>query len=133
MATTLAYGRSRPAEGDLASTWMSSLESNVTLDDAHDHDGSDSARLPISSITKSTMTIAGSGYTDNGNGNYSKTFTSGSGSDLIPATITEINNHLIAFYITATGERIHPSVERVSATSFTMRVNQQLALTAVFM
>lgn len=45
MATTLAHGRKRPVTGDPGSTWFPALEDNVTLDDAHDHDGTDSAQL----------------------------------------------------------------------------------------
>lgn len=125
MATTLSYGFVRPAEGDLASVWMDALEDNVTQLNSHDHDGTDSALIAAASISKYTTTIASTGYTSLGNGNYSKVIT-------VPAAITEINSYLVQFYITATGVRVWPSVERASATSYTIYLNQQLALTAVY-
>ncbi len=125
MATTLSYGYVRPAEGDLAFVWMDALEDNVTQLNSHDHDGSDSSLLTIASISKSSSTISNTGYTSLGGGNYSKVIT-------VPAVITEINNYNIHFYVTATGVRIYPSVERASATTYTLYINQQLAITAIY-
>lgn len=104
---------------------MDALEDNVTQLNSHDHDGSDSALIAAASISKYTSTIAATGYTNDGNNNYSKTIT-------VPAAVTEVNNYDIYFYITATGVRIFPSVERSAATTFTLRLNQALAITATY-
>lgn len=113
------------SNGDLASTWMPDIEDNFTRLSAHDHDGSDSALLPASSISKYSSTISSAGYTNDGNNNYSKTVT-------VPAAITEINNYLVQFYVTATGIRFFPTFTRASATSYTIVLSQQLAITAVY-
>ncbi len=125
MSTTTAYGYKIPDTGDTASSWMQDIEDNWNRMSAHDHDGTDSPALPAASITKYTTTIAGSGYTNDTGGNYSKVIT-------VPGAVTEINNYLIEFYITSTGVRVFPTVERVSATSYRIRTNSQLALTAVY-
>lgn len=125
MATTLSYGFILPETGDLASSWMDNLEDNITQLNSHDHDGVDSSLLTPASITKYTTTIAATGYTDDGGGNYSKTIT-------VPSGILEFNNYHVFFYVTATGERINPGVTRASATTYTISLNEQLALTAVY-
>lgn len=125
---TSQYGYKIPETGDLASGssgWMQAIEDNFERLDQHDHDGTDSKALPASSISKYTSTIASTGYTNDGGGNYSKTIT-------VPAAVTEVNNYLIQFYITASGNRIYPTVERLTATTYTLRVNQEVAITAVY-
>ncbi len=125
MPTEQTYGLEVPDAGDLASQWMQSIEDNFVQIDAHTHDGLTSAPLPIGSLTKLTSVIAATGYTDLGGGNYSKLIT-------VPALITEINSYLVQFRITATGERIYPSMVRASATTYTIYLNSQLAITAVY-
>lgn len=128
MSTTLTYGRVRPVTGDTAATWMTALEGNVTLDDAHDHDGTDSALLPITSVNKSAAvsTITSSQWSSDGNGYYSKVVT-------VPVVISGaatfndiIYYNLICKINTAGstyGDVIYPDIERESATTFTVRVN----------
>lgn len=50
MPTTLSYGFIKPVDGDNASSWMDSLESNVTLTNDHTHNGTNSAQLSNSAI-----------------------------------------------------------------------------------
>lgn len=125
MSDTLSYGYKLPEAGDIASSWMSDLEDDIQRLNDHDHDGVDSSLLTPASITKFTTTITALSWTDDGGGNYSKVIT-------VPAAILEFNNYYVWFYITATGVRINPDVERVTATTYRIRTNEQLALTATY-
>ena len=126
MSTTTAFGYKIPDAGDLASSWMDDLDDNWARISAHTHDGADSAALPVTNLSKLTSTILGSGYTDNGGGNFSKVVT-------VPGAITEISDFHIEFLETSTGDRLFPTMERESATTYTIRVNDStLALTALY-
>lgn len=52
MSVTLSYGRKKPSDGDDSAQWFDDLEDNVELDDSHDHDGINSAKIDIGSIDK---------------------------------------------------------------------------------
>lgn len=128
MADTLTYGRVRPETGDAAAVWMPALEGNVTLDDAHDHDGTDSALLPASSINKTSFssTVTSGQWSHDGGGTYSVLVT-------VPAAISgsAVFNDVIYYNLTVKintvgatrGDVIYPDIERESATTFTLRVN----------
>ena len=72
---TLTYGRKRPANGDSGSTVFDALADNITLDDAHDHDGTDSQRITSSNLTRATISVTGTGWSAEAHGTYSKTVT----------------------------------------------------------
>lgn len=136
MSTTLTYTRIKPATGDAASTWMSALENNVSIDDAHTHDGVTSAFLPISALNKSaSSTIAAADWSSDGGGNYSKVVT-------VPAVISGAATYNdIIYYSTICkintaggtyGDVIYPQIERESATTFTVRVNDNTLDVIIF-
>lgn len=52
MSITLTYGRKKPSDGDDSAQWFDNLEDNVDLDDSHDHDGVNSAKIDSGSIEK---------------------------------------------------------------------------------
>lgn len=126
MADTLTYGRVRPETGDTGDIWFEALEDNIDLDDAHDHDGTDSALLPPSSFAKFTSTIAAADWSDDGGGNYSKVVTVPAGISGA-ATYNDIKYYEIICQIgtagSTFGDRIYPVIERESSTTFTVRVN----------
>ena len=127
MSTVLTYGRTRPESGDLASVWMAALSSNVTRDDAHDHDGVDSPLLTPAAITKYSSTISSATWGSPSSGAYSQTIT-------VPAGVTELNNYDVMVYVTSTGERIFPGITRASATTYTITVyDNSLALTVKYL
>ena len=118
---TLAYGLYQPETGDLGSTWFSALEDNFARLDAHDHDGTDSPLLSPFSVSRPSSTIAAADWTNDGNGSYSKVVT-------VPAAISgapsQADNKFYALVILdANKDRIHPTVEWETATTFTVRVN----------
>lgn len=70
MVATLTYGRQKPADGDKGQTVFDALEANIDLDDSHTHNGTDSAKIPASSLTKTVQTISSGGWSLVANGIY---------------------------------------------------------------
>lgn len=126
---TLSYGYYKPESGDRGSVWFPRLEDNFQRLNDHTHNGTNSALIPPSSITKALFksVISGASWgADLGGSTYRQTIT-------VPAGVLEINDYLIQFYVTATGERVYPTVERVSATTYYVYSNSNsLAITAVY-
>lgn len=126
MSDLLSKGYKRPNTGDPGSTWMPDEEDNITRLNDHTHNGTDSFLLNASLLTKDTSVAASGNWVDNGAGGYNQTIT-------VPATISEINNHLLKVYITSTGAIINPGFARVDPTSYTLTVNDNtLDLTVVY-
>ena len=55
MSTTLSRGYKLPSSGDDSTTWMSNIEDNIQRLNDHDHDGTDSALIDGSKISKSAV------------------------------------------------------------------------------
>ena len=119
MSTTLSHGYKKPQAPDPASIWMPEHEENIQQLNDHDHDGLNSAPILGSTLTRSQSTITAAGWTPV-LGGYEQTVST-------PADISEINQHFLKFVSTAglapAGTVIYPEVERVSATSFKVTVN----------
>lgn len=125
---TLSKGFKRPETNDPGSLWFPAMEDNITQLNSHDHDGTDSALIPSSAIDKTsfTTTVTGASLTNDGGGNYSKVVT-------VPAAISGAINFADIIYYnivckintagTTYGDIVMPTIERESATTFTMRVN----------
>lgn len=58
MATTLNYGFILPNTGDKGSVWFPALETNITKLADHNHNGSNSAKIPSTSISAVTVAIS---------------------------------------------------------------------------
>lgn len=71
----LSNGYKLPETGDFGSVWFPALEDNITRLNGHTHDGSNSEKLPSTSIQNSTITIATGDWVDQGNGYHRYTFT----------------------------------------------------------
>lgn len=119
---TLTYGRKKPETGDPGSTWFPALEDNIDLDDAHNHNGVNSPSLTPIAITKFTSSIASADWSSDGNGNYSKVVTVPSGISTATAPFNDVSTYEL-FFLDVNGDRIHPTVERETSTTFTVRVN----------
>ena len=73
---TLTYGRKRPQDLDPGSVFWDALADNVTIDDAHDHDGIDSARILTSNLTRGSVAVPASGWSaQQADGSYRYTVT----------------------------------------------------------
>jgi len=127
MSTTLTYGRKRPDDGDRGSTFFDDLENNITLDDAHDHDGTDSPLLPTSSFINTTQAIASGPWAavSGKPGLYKQTVT-------LPGTLT-YDGRGIFFKDSTSGHIYNLKVEKVSATTYDVFINDNtVSLTAIY-
>lgn len=131
---TLTYGRQLPQDGDTGSSdFWDNLEFNIQRDDAHDHDGTDSARLTATSITAVTHTISttthGSdvtlGWVLQSSGEYKRRIAISSFfSSLLFA---EVHVQIQKFTSTSGGvdlyDVIYPTIEQVGASTYDLYVN----------
>ena len=126
---TLSYGYYKMETGDRGAVWFPAIEDNFQRLNDHTHNGTDSALIPPSSIVKTAFKTVISGASwgvDLGGSTYRQTIT-------VPAGVAEINNYLVQFYVTATGERVFLEVVRVSATTYYVYSNlSTLAVTALY-
>lgn len=125
MGTVLSKGFKLPTTGDR--DWWTQLEDNITQLNSHDHDGTDSEQISTNNLSKSTGSIAsGSWSAVSGEaGTYKQTVT-------VPTGYT-VDLTDIKFYITSSGIQIHPSVRKVTATTYDVFINDNsLSLTAVY-
>jgi hypothetical protein len=125
MGTTLTFGRYQPAVGETG--FWDELNDNIALDDAHTHDGVDSAALPITSISTSafTQTVTNAGWASPTNGIYSQVVT-------MPSGLT-YDNFIPSFRDGTTKEILYITCIRASSNTFTIYSNDNtLALIVVY-
>ncbi len=122
---TLTYGRQKPENGDRGSVFWDALAANIVTNDAHDHDGSNSPKISSANISHSTQAIASGSWVAQGNGEYKQTVA-------MPGAIT-YDDSLIQFKNTTTGHQYHLTVEKVSANSYDVYINDNtVSLTAIY-
>ncbi len=120
MSSTLTYGHVRPDTGDLGSTFWDQLRNNITQDDGHTHNGSNSSLLTSTAITpvQDTTSLVAASWVATAGGTYRILVTT-------PPSVS-FSNYGLAFEITNgsdIGARFTPTVVKVSATSFYTYVN----------
>jgi hypothetical protein len=125
---TLTYGRKKPEAGDKGSTFFAALEDNIDRDDAHNHDGTNSPKIPSTSVEATSATILAASWVDLGSSTYRQLVSVPSGMDFDKCEISfRITNGSDA------GARIYPSVVKVSSTTYYVYVNDNtLELKAVY-
>ena len=110
MATTTTYGYKLPETGDSGATLFADLESNITRVDSHNHDGTNSPALTAQAIEAVEQTISSGSWVASGaTGHYRQLVTVPSGFDYDAVQIG---------FRTSAGAQIHPTVEKVSATTY---------------
>ena len=121
---TLTYGLKRPQTGDQGSTLFTALADNITRLDAHDHDGSDSAKLTAASIVAITQTVAAGSWLATSQGNYRQLITLPGSLDFDEITVIIKNS---------SGHIVHATIEKVSDTTYYVYTNDNAtAFTAVY-
>lgn len=123
---TLTYGLKKPETNDKSSVWMPAMEDNMSHIDSHSHNGTDSTLLSPGSFSKPTSTITSGQWISDTLGNYHVVVT-------VPVSISsDANFSDIKYWETVVkintagatfGDRIYPSIERESASTFSVRVN----------
>lgn len=127
MAQTLSFGFIIPENGDPARVWQPAIVSSLTQLNSHNHDGVNSAQINPASITKLQTSIVSGAWVNDGNGNYSQVVN-------LPPAITEVNNYFIKIHNADNGDFLFLSIERVTAGSFRVRVNDNtLNLVATYL
>lgn len=107
---------------DKGSVFFPAIEDNFQRLNDHDHDGTDSALLPPSSFAKFTSTILAAQWSSDGGGNYSKVVTVPVGISGA-ATYNDIKYYDIFCQDLATGDRLLLTIEKETAYTFTVRIN----------
>jgi hypothetical protein len=109
MGTTLTYGRQRPTTGDRGSYFWDALKDNITLDDAHSHNGVNSIQLATTALSTGASAVTNSGWTADGDWFY-KTVTMPTG--------YEWGACQISFFLISDSNQIFPRTVRVNSTSY---------------
>lgn len=129
---TLSYGFKKPETGDRGSVWFPAMETNMQNLNDHNHNGTNSALIAVNAFAKPSSTITSGQWTNDGNGNYSKLVTVPSEISSAAAPYNDIILYEMICKIntagTTYGDRIYPTLERESATTFTVIVNQAIDL-----
>lgn len=84
---TLTYGFKKPESRDKGSVFWDALADNVQSTNDHNHDGSNSSKIPATSITPVTQDILYTAWTIQANGQYRATITSPVGVNSLISTI----------------------------------------------
>lgn len=120
----LSYGFKRPDDGDAGSIWFPALYDCITQLNSHDHDGTDSALITSAYIQKGTVTVSSGSWSSISTGKYRQLVTVPSGFNMSDFSITT--------YL-STGDLIHPTIEKVSSTTFYIyTLDNTLTYTVVF-
>lgn len=126
MPTTTTYGYKKPIDGERG-TWWDNLNDNTDRLDGHTHNGTDSAPIPAKNLSKGTNSILAAGWSAVAgvDGLYKQTVTLPSGYAMATLAPT--------FILTASGHQIYPTIEKVSATTYDIYINDNtLAVTALY-
>lgn len=117
---TLSYGFKKPETDDTGDVWFPAMAANMQQLNDHSHNGTDSARL--TATTQSLL--AASWSADLGGGSYRQLVTMPAGLTFDAVTIeVRLSN----------GTVIHPTITKVSSTTFYVYVNDNtLDLTVVY-
>lgn len=117
---TTTYGYKKPQDGDTGAPVFSALNANTDLVVAHAHNGSDSAAIASSNLSKGTSTLSSGGWVAASapNSGWKQTVT-------MPGVYT-LANCTLRFRVTSGANQhkiIHPTIIPASATVFDVIVN----------
>lgn len=124
---TLSNGYKKPQSGDRGNLFFPALEDNIDRINAHDHDGTNSEKLTTSSMTAATNSVPSANWAAvSGNtGLFSQVVTLPTGFD--------IDDYVVSFKDDATGNQLHLTVEKVTASTYRVYCNDNsLTLTAYY-
>lgn len=115
---TLSYGYKKPQTGDKGSVFFPALEDNFQRLNDHDHDGINSKKLSSTSVTSYPQSLLAANWVGVGDGLFRQLVT-------CPSTIL-VDEQNMRFQIASgakSGHFFHPSVEKVSANTFYVYIN----------
>lgn len=107
---TLTYGFQKPQSNDRGPVVFPALEANWQQVNDHTHDGSNSAPILSSSISKTTQTLVSGDWTLVSGGHYTQTKN-------LPGAL-QYDGVTLTFHHAVTGDLVYPTVTKVSATQY---------------
>lgn len=122
---TLSYGFKKPETLDKGAILFTVLEGDIQQLNDHNHNGTNSSKLPASSVQGVSQTISSGSWSGTGaTGNYRQQVTLPAGYDYDEVKIGFRN---------ANGDYLYPTVERVSDTQFYVyTTDNTLTFTAIY-
>ena len=111
---TLPYGYKKPDTGDKGQSLFTALEENIQLTNDHTHDGTNSARLTTSAITKYTQNVSKNDWANEVDGMFSQVVSITNGLEFDSVTITVRSN---------TGKALNLHYEKVDTSQFRIYCN----------
>jgi len=111
---TLSYGFKKPQDGDRGDTLYTALEDNVQLTNDHTHNGVNSPKVSIASLSKFQQAISNAGWVAHGQATYRQLVTMGNGLLFDSSTITFRDDSGLAMFL---------DYERVATTTFYVYCN----------
>jgi hypothetical protein len=105
----LTNGFKLPESGDLGDVWFPAIEDDIQQLNDHTHNGSDSEKIPSTSVESSHLTVVSGSFADQGNGYWRATVTLPAGTDYDKLQIIARDP--------ASGEAVYLRHAKVSATS----------------
>lgn len=108
---TLSYGYKQPQNGDTGAVWFPALNFDIQRLNDHTHDGVNSAFIDAANIARASASVLNANWVADGTGRYKQTVSCPVGYDM--------DNFAMTTRI-AGGDLIHPTIDRVSSTSFTI-------------
>lgn len=122
---TLSNGFKLPEENDKGSVFFPALEDNIQQLNDHTHDGANSNKLALTAVVTQSQTLTAAGWTSVGTDKYRQQVT-------MPVSLS-YDDVTITFRHSTTGQVIHLSHAKVSATSFEVfTYNPSLELRVVY-
>ena len=112
---TLTYGYLKPQTGDKGSVFFPALEFDIQQLNDHNHDGVTSALIDSSSIVATTQALLAGSWVSVGGGLYRQLVT-------MPGAM-QYDNFFISAKLTTLGHQYYPTIEKVSANSFYIYIN----------
>lgn len=115
---TLTYGFKKPQTGDKGSIWFPALADNIQQLNDHTHNGTDSSRLTVASLTTVSATIDSSAWVAvaGQTGTYRRLIT-------IPVSIASLDDCVVSFKHGTSKDVLHLTYEKQSTNTYYLYVN----------
>lgn len=111
----LSNGYKLPETGDFGSIWFPAIEDNIQRLNDHNHDGTNSAKLPSSSIQNTTIAVIPGDFVDQGDTTWRALKT-------IPGSAL-YDEKIPVLRLDSDGDTVHARFERFSSTQIYVYVN----------
>ena len=111
---TLSFGFKKPETGDTGPIVFPALEDNIQQLNDHDHNGTNSKKLPSSSIAPLQESLSSAAWALVANGVYKQTVT-------LPGALSYDTTQFTVKL--PTGHLVYPNIEKVSATQYDIFTN----------